>query len=167
MSAANLWMSLAGLFYLVVGLITFRKEFLAARGMDKLIALAPVFTAASLACFAPEHFGGGPDYIQSMAPAWVPIRWVWPYVVGVALLAAATSLTFRKCERLSSTMLGVMFSLFVCMIYLPSLLKHLDSRMAWIFFLRDLSFAAGAWALAGLYFRASSPQASKWMVLFS
>jgi hypothetical protein len=32
--------------------------------------------------------------------------------------------------------------------------------------LRDLSFAGGAWALAGLHSRASSPQQSKWMILF-
>ncbi|MGA9568032.1 MAG: DoxX family protein, partial [Candidatus Korobacteraceae bacterium] len=29
------------------------------------------------------------------------------------------------------------------------------------------SFCAGAWALAGLYSRASSPQLSKWMILFA
>jgi uncharacterized membrane protein len=32
--------------------------------------------------------------------------------------------------------------------------------------LRDLSFAAGAWALAGLHNRASWPQQSRWMILF-
>jgi hypothetical protein len=45
--------------------------------------------------------------------------------------------------RLSSTLLGLMFFLFVCMIYLPSLLAHLKNRFAWTFALRDLSFAAG------------------------
>jgi uncharacterized membrane protein len=60
----------------------------------------------------------------------------------------------------------LMFFLFVCMIYLPSLLAHLTSRFAWIFALRDLSFAAGAWALAGLHSRDSSPRLSKWMILF-
>jgi uncharacterized membrane protein len=59
-----------------------------------------------------------------------------------------------------------MFSLFVCMIYLPSVLAHPRNRFAWIYALRDLSFGAGAWALAGLHSRASSPQSSKWMILF-
>jgi uncharacterized membrane protein len=82
-------------------------------------------------------------------------------------VAAATSLTARKFLRLSSTLLGLMFFLFVCMIYLPSLLRHLTNRFAWIYFLRDLSFAAGAWALAGVQWRAQSPQLSKCMVLFA
>jgi uncharacterized membrane protein len=166
LSSTNLWMSFAGLVYLVAGVFTYRKEISAARGWNKLIAFGCIFIAVSLAVFAPEHFHGGPAYIQSMAPSWMPARWFWPYFVGCALLAAATSLTVRKFVRLSSTLLGLMFFLFVCMIYLPSLLKHSTNRFAWIFFLRDLSFAGGAWALAGLHWRATSPQLSKCMVLF-
>ena len=97
----------------------------------------------------------------------MPARWFWPYFIGCALLAAATSLTFRKFMRLSSTLLGLMFFLFVCMIYSRSVLRHPHNPMAWTYFLRDLSFCAGAWALAGLYSRASSSQLSKWMILFS
>ena len=66
--------------------------------------------------FAPEHFRG-PEFIQKMVPSWMPVRWFWAYFVGCALLAAATSLTLRKFMRLSSTLLGLMFFLFVCMIY--------------------------------------------------
>ncbi|HEV3253395.1 MAG TPA: DoxX family membrane protein [Candidatus Acidoferrales bacterium] len=86
--------------------------------------------------------------------------------MGCVLLAAATSLTLRKFVRLSSTLLGSMFFLFVCMIYLPGALTNPTDRFAWTFALRDLSFAAGAWALAGLQCRASSPRQSKWMILF-
>ncbi|MFZ0864769.1 MAG: DoxX family membrane protein [Candidatus Sulfotelmatobacter sp.] len=166
LSATNFWMGFAGLIYLVAGVFILRKEISAARGWDKLIALGCVFIAVSLAVFAPEHFHGGPTYIQNMAPSWMPIHWFWPYFVGCALLAAATSLTVRKFVRLSSTLLGLMFFLFVCMIYMPNALAHSKDRFAWVFVLRDLSFAAGAWALAGLHSRASSPQQSKWMILF-
>jgi uncharacterized membrane protein len=166
MTSTNSWMCLAGLIYLVAGVLIRRKEISAARGWGRLIALGPVFIAVSLAVFAPEHFHGGPKYIQTMAPSWMPVRWFWPYLVGCALLAAAPSLTVRKFVRWSSTLLGLMFFLFVCMIYLPSLLAHLKSRFAWAFALRDLSFAAGAWALAGLHSRASSPRQSRWMILF-
>jgi uncharacterized membrane protein len=166
LSSTNFWMCFAGLIYLVAGVFVLRKEISAARGWDKLITLGSVFFAASLAAFAPEHFYGGPEYIQNMVPPWMPVPSFWPYFVGCALLAAATSLTVRKFVRLSSTLLGLMFLLFVCMIYLPSLLAHLKNRLAWTFALRDLSFAAGAWALAGLHSRGSSPRRSKWMILF-
>ncbi len=166
LSSVNFWMAFAGLFYLVAGVFILRREITAARGF-KLITLAPVFIAVSLAVFAPEHFRG-PQFVQSMVPPWMPgPHRFWAYFVGCALLAAATSLTFRKFLRLSSTMLGLMFFLFVCMIYLPSALRHPTNRFAWIYLLRDLSFCAGAWALAGLYSRASSPQQSNWMILFA
>jgi uncharacterized membrane protein len=165
-SSTNFWMGFAGLVYLVAGVFVLRKEIGAARVWDKLISLGGVFMAVPLAVFAPEHFHGGPSYIQEMAPAWMPARWFWPYFVGCALLATATSLTVRKFVRLSSTLLGLMFLLFVCMIYMPFVLAHPESRFAWTSALRDLSFSAGAWALAGLYSRASSPQQSKWMILF-
>ena len=167
LSSPNFWMGFAGLIYLVAGVFILRKEISAARGWDKLITLAPVFIAVSLAIFAPEHFRG-PQFVQSMVPRWMPgPHRPWVYFVGCALLAAATSLTVRKFMRLSSTLLGLMFFLFVCMIYLPSALRHSTNRFAWIFVLRDLSFCAGAWALAGLLSRAASPQLAKWKILFS
>jgi uncharacterized membrane protein len=166
LSSTNFLMGFAGLIYFVAGVLILRKEIRAARGWDKLITLGCVFIAVPLAVFAPEHFHGGPRYIQNMAPSWMPVHWFWPYFVGCALLAAATSLTVRKFVRLSSTLLGLMFFLFVCMIYIPSALAHPENRFAWAFALRDLSFAGGAWALAGMHNRASSPQQSKWMILF-
>src|SRR5271169_3105931 len=165
-SSTNFWMSFAGLIYLVAGLFIVRKEIGATRGWEKLILLGCVFIAVPLAIFAPEHFRG-PEFVGNMVPSYMPARWFWPYFIGCALLAAATSLTFRKFVRLSSTLLGLMFFLFVCMIYLPSALRHPHSRFAWIYLLRDLSFCAGAWALASLHSRTSSPQLSKWMVLFA
>lgn len=165
LASTNLLMGFAGLLYLAGGFVFARTG----RGepRDKLTTMGSVFMAASLAAFAPEHFHGGPEYIQEMAPPWMPVHWFWPYFVGSALLAAATSLTVRRYARLSSTLLGIMFCLFVGMVYLPGALAHPQSRFAWIFALRDLSFAAGAWALAGLYRRACSPQASRWMILFA
>jgi uncharacterized membrane protein len=165
LSSINFWMCFAGLIYLVAGVFILRKEIGAARGWDKLIALGCVFIAVSLAVFAPEHFRG-PEFVQNMVPSWMPARLFWAYFVGCALLAAATSLTVRKSVRLSSTLLGLMFFLFVCMIYVRIVLAHPKSRFAWAYLLRDLSFAGGAWALAGLYSRASSPRQSKWMILF-
>jgi uncharacterized membrane protein len=159
-------MSMAGLVFLVAGVFLLRKEIGAARGLEKLIVLSPVFIAAALAAFAPEHFQG-PDFVKSMVPSWMPGHGLWAYFVGCALLAAATSLTLRRFERLSTTMLGLMFFLFVCMLYLPSALRHPTNRMAWTYVLRDLSFCAGAWALAGLHSRAALPRQSKWLIVFA
>jgi len=156
-------MCFAGLIYLVAGVFILRKEISAARGWNKLITLGCVFIAVPLAVFAPEHFRD-PEFIQNMVRP--GCRRTWACFVGCALLAAATSLTVRKFVRLSSTLLGLMFFLFVCMIHIPNALANPKDRFAWAVALRDLSFAGGAWALAGLHSRASSPQQSKWMILF-
>src|SRR5664279_3575320 len=165
LSSTNFWMGFAGLVYLVVGVFILRKEISAARGWDKLIMLGCVFIAVPLAVFTPEHFRG-PEFVGNMVPSYMPAHPFWPYFVGCALLAAATSLTFRKFVRLSSTLLGLMFFLFVCMLHIPNVLAHPQDRFAWAVVLRDLSFAGGAWALAGLHSRTSSPQLSKLMILF-
>ena len=159
-------MSFVGLVYLVAGVFVLRKEIGAARGWDRLIVLGGVFIAVSLAVFAPEHFRG-PEFVQNMVPSFMPVRWFWAYFVGCALLAAATSLTLRKLVGLSSTLLGLMFFLFVCILFLPSALRHPGSRFAWTYALRDLSFCAGAWAIAGLESRTSSPRLAKGLILFS
>jgi len=166
LSSTNFWMCFAGLIYLAGGVIMFQKDIREARGSDKLIHLGSVFIAVSLATFAPEHFRG-PAFVQNSVPAWMPAHFFWACFVGCALLAAAASLTVRKFVRLSSTLLGLMFSLFVCMIYIPHALAHPADRFGWTYALRDISFAAGAWALAGLHTRASSPQQSKWMIFFA
>ncbi|SPE28503.1 DoxX (fragment) [Candidatus Sulfopaludibacter sp. SbA3] len=149
LSPTNFWMCFAGLIYLAAGVLILRKEISAARGWDKLITLGCICVAVPLAVFAPEHFRG-PMFVQNVVPSWMPARAFWPCFVGCALLAAATSLTVRKFVRLSSTLLGLMFFLFVCMIYIPSALAHPKNRFVWAYALRDLSFAGGAWALAGL-----------------
>jgi uncharacterized membrane protein len=163
--STNFWMCFTGLIYLVAGVFILRKEINAARGWDKLITLGCVFFAVPLAVFATEHFRGA-EFMQNMVPSWMPAHLFWAYFVGCALLAAATSLTVRKFVRLSSTLLGLMFFLFVCMIHIENALAHPKDRFKWAVALRDLSFSGGAWALAGLHSRASSPQQSKWMILF-
>jgi uncharacterized membrane protein len=166
LSTANLWMGSAGLIYLAAGVFVLRKEIAAARGWDRLIILACIFIAVPLAVFAPEHFRG-PQFVQDSVPSYMPWRPFWMYFVGCALFAAATSLTFRKFIRLASTLLGIMFLLFVCMIFLPGAFSDPTDRFGWAFVLRDLSFSAGAWALAGLYSRATSPRQSQWMIVFA
>ena len=87
-------MGFAGIIYLVAGIFSFRREITMDAGWNKLITLGSVFIAISLAIFAPEHFRG-PKFFQDVVPRWMPARAFWPYFVGCALLAAATSLILR------------------------------------------------------------------------
>jgi uncharacterized membrane protein len=149
------WPWFVGLVFLIVGLVAIGGELLTARGLDRWIALGPVLLAAPLATFASEHFVSASSMAQ-LVPAWMPARLFWAYFVGCALIAAATSLVAMRLVRLSATLLGVMFLLFVLLLYLPFAITHPVNRMGWNFTLRESTFAGGAWALAG----------RRWMILF-
>ncbi len=142
----------AGLAFLAIGLISVRKQ-LSFRP-DRLVVLGPVFVAASLGLFGAEHLAGA-RFIMQVVPAWMPGRLFWTYFVGLALVAAAASIALMKYVRLSASLLGLMFCLFVMMIHLPNVAAKPGDRFVWAVAMRDLAFGAGAWALAGTHMQES------------
>jgi uncharacterized membrane protein YphA (DoxX/SURF4 family) len=142
------WPWTAGLTCIIVGLFVARRDLVSARYLDKLVVLGPVFVGASLAAFSAEHFVLAP-FIQNSIPTWMPGRLFLAYVVGVALLAAAASFVLGRYLWVASSLLALMFVIFVATMHVPNALRAAD-RFPWIVALRDLSFAGGAMALAGV-----------------
>lgn len=161
------WLWFPGLVYLAGGLIVGHKELVAARGFDKLIALGPVFVAAPMAVFGAEHFVDARGIMQ-IVPAFVPAHLIVTYFVGCAWIAAATSLVARKVMRLSSTLLGAAFFLFVLLMDLPGAISEPGNGLAWVLALRQAAFAGGAWALAGSLGSSmkASPKIDRAMILY-
>jgi uncharacterized membrane protein len=158
-----LWPWLVGLVFLAGGLAAIRRELIAAHGLHRWIELGPVFVAAPLAVFGTEHFVAA-RAMEQMVPVWMPARLFWAYFVGCALIAAATSLVAMKFVRLSATLLGVMFLLFVLMLDLPFAIAHPGDRLGWNFVLRETAFSGGAWALAGSQRQDSQAGERSWMI---
>ena len=150
-----------GLTILAVGLIASRRDLRHASGLDRLIALGPVFMAAPLAAFSAEHFVLAWS-MQNMVPAWMPARLFLVYVVGAGLLAAALSLAVGRCVRVSGSLLGLMFVIFVTTMHVPNAIAGGD-RIAWTVALRDLSFGGGAMALAGAAGAGRRADGSSWL----
>jgi uncharacterized membrane protein YphA (DoxX/SURF4 family) len=146
-----LWLWFAGLVVLAMGLISVRKEFAAAIGLDKIIVLGRVFAAASLALFGAEHLTGASSIAQGV-PAWMPFHLFWAYFVGFALLAASLSLAWKIQVRLSATLFAIMMLLFVIMIHIPNVAANPHDRFAWTVVFRETSFAGGFLAFAGAAF---------------
>jgi uncharacterized membrane protein len=143
-----LWPALSGTVFLVFGLVLIvRRAWATASGLDRLVVLGPAFVAAPLATFGADHLILAP-LVARMIPPWIPLHLFWAYFVGVALLAAAVSLVLGKHVRLSSTLLGVMFVLFVLSMHLPNAVANPGDRFAWAVALRDLAFGGGALAFA-------------------
>jgi uncharacterized membrane protein YphA (DoxX/SURF4 family) len=132
---------------LVIGFVAARRKLQAAVGLDKLVAVGRVLFAAPLAAFGAEHLALGRVIIGAV-PVWMPVRLLWVYFVGIALIAAALSLVLGIRVRLTATLLAIMFFLFVVMIHVPNAVRGHD-RIVWNVALRDFSFGAGALALAG------------------
>ena len=145
---AVFWPTLLGLCFLAAGIITYRHDFKAATSHRAfgLVALGPVFVAASLAAFGGEHFTAAPT-LAALVPKWLPARLFIAYFVGVAHVAAATSFVARRYIRWSAMLLAIMFALFVLLMDLPAAIAHPATRMNWSLAAREATFSIGALAL--------------------
>lgn len=147
-SGLPFWMWVAGLAYLLIGLVSVRKE-LSTR-FDELPVLGRVFVAVGLAMFGAEHLAV-PRALAQMVPKWMPGQLFWAIFVGFALLAAATSLAVNRYARLAATMTGLMLVLFVAMIHAPNVVAGPGNRIFWTVATRELAFACGLFLFAGRF----------------
>ena len=138
---------LFGAIILAIGLPMAGKQFAQAQGIDKVVALGPVFIAAPMAVFGAEHFTAT-KIIAGMVPGWIPGHMFWALFVGACLIAAALSIAARKYAWLASALTGVMILLFVLLIHIPEIAASPRTQLLWVVGLRDSAFAGGAFALA-------------------
>jgi uncharacterized membrane protein len=140
----------AGLMILVIGLLAAKRDVAAARGLDKIVALAGVCFAVPLAVFGALHLFG-PQLVASLVPPYMPWRAFWAYAVGGALVAASLSIATRIGVRWSGLLFGIMMFLFVAMIHLPgALARRPYDRVIWTIVFREMSFGGAGWILAGM-----------------
>lgn len=159
-SPASFWPSALGLGFLLAGIWTYRRDLLESSGAQlRLVALGPVFVAASLAAFAGEHFTAARSLAQ-LVPKWMPARVFIAYFVGMAHLAAALSFVARRCIRWSTIFLALMFALFVLLLHLPGAISHPAIRIYWVVSVRETTFTMGALAFFATVIRGNLPRLS-------
>ncbi len=146
LSSMVFWTSFAGSLFLILGFILYRRDIASARGLDKLIVLGPIFVAAPLATFGAEHLRAG-RFMASMVPRWIPWHVFWIYFVGLCLIAAALSFTFRKCLFWSASLLAILFLIFISTMDLPGTIAQ-PNRIDWVLLFRETSFGLGGLTLA-------------------
>jgi uncharacterized membrane protein len=143
------WLYFSASIMLVVGLVKILKDELAqTHGLDKIMPFGRLFLAIPLAVFGTEHLTNTAD-IANIVPRWLPAHAFWVYLVGIALIAAALSITVQIQSPLAATLLGAMFFSFVLLIHIPNIMAHAGNRFFWAIGLRDMSFSGGALAYAG------------------
>ncbi len=161
------WGYVSGCVLLVIGLIKIIKDDLPqARGIEKVMPFGRLCYAIPLAVFGSEHFSDTAD-IATLVPSWIPAHTFWVYLVGVALIAAALSITLKVQSRLAATLLGAMFCSFVLLMDIPGVVAQPGDRFSWALAWRELAFASGAWALAGSQMSTQRPRGVPALVTFA
>ena len=146
--SAGVWLPyFSGTLILLLGLLTIWRELLAARPLEKLVLLGPVFFAAPLAVFGAEHFTATAT-IAGMIPSWIPGKQFWALMVGACLMAAALSIAVRRYAALSASLFALMMVLFELLMHIPNALASHGDRLLWTIVVREFTFCAGALAIA-------------------
>jgi uncharacterized membrane protein YphA (DoxX/SURF4 family) len=128
------------------------SELLALCGAALVLAgvmkLGRILFAAPLLVFGVQHFLYA-RFIATLVPAWIPGRLFWAYLVGVAFVAAALSIATQKAARLSATLLGLMFFLWVLIVHLPRVAAAPHNGNEWTSLFVALAMSGGALLVAG------------------
>jgi uncharacterized membrane protein len=147
-SRAAVSMCGAGILLFLVALWAAKTDIAQAGGLEKILALGNLCFAIPLAVFGAEHLSGA-RFIMLGVPSYMPWRLFWAYFVGFALLSASLSIATKIQVRWSGLLFGIMMFLFVAMIHIPRALASPTDRIPWTIVIREMSFAGGAWILAG------------------
>jgi uncharacterized membrane protein len=138
----------AGILLFLVALWAAKTDIARAGGLDKIVALSNLCFAVPLAVFGVEHLAFA-RFIMLSVPSYMPWRLFWAYFIGFALLAASLSMATKIQVRWSGLLFGIMMVFFVAMVHIPRVLASPGSRIPWTIVIREISFAGGAWILAG------------------
>jgi hypothetical protein len=141
-------MCAAGILLFLIALWAAKTDIARASGLDKIVALSNLCFAAPLAVFGALHLSGV-EVVLPLVPSYMPWRLFWAYFVGVALLAASLSIATKIQVRWSGLLFGMLMFLFVAMLDIPGALATPGDRFGWTFVIREMSFGAGGWLLAG------------------
>jgi uncharacterized membrane protein len=140
-------MCVAGVALFLIGAWAAKKDVVAARGLDKVVALTNLCVSIPLAVFGALHLFG-PQFVAPIVPPYMPWRMFWVYFIGCALIAAALSIAAKIGVRWSGLLFGIMMFLFVAMIHFPGALRQPHNRIIWTIVFREMSFGGAGWILA-------------------
>ena len=138
----------AGILLFLIALWAAKTDIARAGGLDKIVVLSNLCFAIPLAVFGAEHLSGA-KFLMLGVPSYMPWRLFWAYFVGFALLSASLSIATKIQVRWSGLLFGIMMFLFVAMIHFPRAIASPRDRIPWVIVFREMSFAGGAWCLAG------------------
>lgn len=89
------------------------------------------------------------DAIAGRIPEWMPGRSLWPWVTGVANIAAGLALASGLVARLASALVGAMFASWILLVHLPRLLAAPGDRSEWVACALAFALTGVVWMVHG------------------
>ena len=131
-----------------------------------LLVAGRIFYALGLASIGLMHlfFKNFPWVVIPDFPAWIPVRLLWVFGIGVALIAAGVCMLFNLQGRKVAAWTGVGLLALVLIAHLPS---RLTSQYAWVLgawtnAIKELALAGGAW-IAAMTFQRTEGELPRWL----
>lgn len=112
--------------------------------------VARILFALALIVFSGLHFVYA-DYIATLIPKWIPFPLFWAYFFGVAFIATALSLLLQLIVRLSTSLLSIMFFVWVLVLHLPRCIHNAHTESEWTSLFIALAMGSTALMFTGVY----------------
>jgi putative oxidoreductase len=106
--------------------------------------LARILYALPFGVFGVLHFVKSSQMVF-VVPSFMPIKMLWVYLTGAAMILACISILIGKMARLACLLLALMLIIFVVLVHLP----NMPAQMSGL--LKDISLAGAALFLAGTF----------------
>jgi hypothetical protein len=108
-----------------------------------------VLFAIALVGFGVQHFQYA-KFVATLVPSWIPGHLFWAYFAGGAFVAAAIAIVTGIQARLGTTLLGILFLLFVITLHIPRTLAATHNGNEWTSLFIALAMSGASLIVAGL-----------------
>lgn len=95
------------------------------------------------------HQFGDLDFQSAKVPAYLPMRIVWVYFVGIAMLVTGISVLINKKSKVAATLLGIILLAVNLLLHVPLLVSDVNAPLFWTSAMLDLAVTGGVFILAG------------------
>ena len=93
--------------------------------LSRVTAIGRYLFAIMLFVFGIDHFLYV-EFVKSLVPQWIPYKYFWTYVTGIALIGSGISIAFNLWKRPVCLLLGSMLLFWLVLLHLPATFADLD-----------------------------------------
>jgi hypothetical protein len=88
-------------------------------------------------------------FVATLVPTWIPGHLFWAYFIGVAFFGSALAIITRQFATLASSLLGLMFLLWVLLLHFPRVAASPHNGNEWTSAFIALAMSGAAFLVAG------------------